>query len=153
MIKLALKASLLLYMLGTMISATAEMITDDQLYAQLKCIHIPLFHAEGEGIITFNIPRSKTNQTLVQFVFEGLLEHRKISFSPAKIHMFLHTRDLNGTIRILTMQEQTVFWSHVAERNKKLGHEKELSHLPLSFADMLSPYFLILYVEEYVSKL
>jgi hypothetical protein len=150
MIKLALKVSMLLCMI---VSASSDLTTDDQSYTQLKCIHIPVFYTEKEGAFSLNIPKSAHNQTLVQFVFEALLEDRKISFSPAKIHMFLNTRDLNGKFHVLTKQEETAFWSRVAERNKQIGQAKELSHLPLSFADILSPYFLILHVEEYVSKL
>lgn len=99
------------------------------------------------------LSRLATNQTLAQFILGALLAQGRVSSTAARIHMSLYTRDLNNTVRALTMHEKNVFWLRVADRDKKMGQVKELSRLPLSFADMLSSYFLILHVDETFSKL
>ncbi len=154
MIKLGVKILMLLCMLGTRISACAEMtIMDNQSYIQLSCIHMPSIHVAKKGVITLNVPMSATNQTLLQFILEALLAQGKVSSTAVRIHMSLYTRDLNSTIRALTMHEKNVFWLRVADRDKKMGQVKELSRLPLSFSDILRPFFLILHVDETFSKL
>lgn len=149
-----LKSCICVWGLITALIASSERSIEGH-YAQLRCIHMPSIHAKKGGVLLLNVPMSLTSEsvTLAQFVRGILLEQGKISSAPARIHIFLYTWDVNKVLRGLTSDERAAFWSRVTNRDQGLRRSKDLSRLPISFADVLSDYFLILHIEESVSKL